>query len=109
MVGEWQGVPASAPHSLPISTRAARAFHLDQRKLGSGHMVERRVDLLLAVGKREPGLHSVEPCAAAGALLGGLRSEWTMPRPAVIRLTAPGSITWLDPTLSRWWIAPSNK
>ncbi len=37
------------------------------------------------------------------------RSEWVMPRPAVIQLTSPGRITSVEPTLSRWVIAPSNR
>ena len=60
-------------------------------------MVERRVNLLLAVGQREPGLHSVE-LGPGRALSAGERSEWTMPLPAVIRLTAPGSITLREPS-----------
>ena len=39
----------------------------------------------------------------------GERSEWTMPVPAVIRFTAPGSITISVPSESRWPIAPSNR
>ena len=39
----------------------------------------------------------------------GDRSEWTIPLPAVIRLTAPGRIVWKVPRLSRWSIAPSNR
>ncbi len=33
----------------------------------------------------------------------------TMPRPAVIRLTAPGSIVRKVPSESRWSIAPANR
>src|SRR5271155_2992495 len=38
-----------------------------------------------------------------------VRSEWTMPRPAVIQFTAPGRIGIAVPRLSRWTISPSNK
>ncbi|MNT71307.1 hypothetical protein D3C72_2097790 [compost metagenome] len=39
----------------------------------------------------------------------GERSEWTMPRPAVIRFTSPGRITISVPRLSRCLISPSNR
>ena len=32
---------------------------------------------------------------------GSVRSEWTMPEPAVIQFTSPGRIFWLTPRLSR--------
>jgi hypothetical protein len=47
MVGESQRVAAVDPH-------------LDQRQACRRDVVERRVDLLAAVGQREPGLHSVQ-------------------------------------------------
>jgi hypothetical protein len=39
----------------------------------------------------------------------GVRSEWTIPRPAVIQLTSPGTISCSEPRLSRCRIAPSNR
>ena len=39
----------------------------------------------------------------------GERSECTMPRPAVIRFTSPGSITISVPSESRCLILPSNR
>ena len=39
----------------------------------------------------------------------GVRSEWTMPLPADIQLTAPGSIRWTTEVESRCMIAPSNR
>lgn len=39
----------------------------------------------------------------------GVRSEWTIPRPAVIQLTSPGTIFCTEPRLSRCRIAPSNR
>ena len=46
------------------------------------------------------------PCARSAL---GERSLWTMPCPAVIRLTAPGSIVARLPIESRWSIAPANR
>ena len=109
MVGEWQGVAAATPHNFPISTRAETPASSTSGKLAFGNMVERGVNLFLAVGQREPGLHSVESAVRRRARAAGQRSEWTMPLPAVIRLTAPGSITAWMPRLSRCSIAPSNK
>jgi hypothetical protein len=40
---------------------------------------------------------------------GSVRSEWTMPRPAVIQLTSPGRIVSTVPRLSRCTISPSNR
>ena len=37
------------------------------------------------------------------------RSEWVMPRPAVIQFTSPGRMAISEPTLSRWVISPSNR
>ncbi len=37
----------------------------------------------------------------SGRKASGDRSEWTIPLPAVIKLIAPGAITWCDPMLSR--------
>jgi hypothetical protein len=37
------------------------------------------------------------------------RSEWVMPRPAVIQLTSPGRISWVTPVESRWVMPPSNR
>ena len=48
----------------------------------------------------------VRPLARSSA---GVRSEWTMPRPAVIQLTSPGTIFCSEPRLSRCMIAPSNR
>src|SRR4029453_5290245 len=45
------------------------------------------------------------PCRCSGAV----RSEWTIPRPAVIQLMSPGRIAWNEPRLSRWTICPSNR
>jgi len=39
----------------------------------------------------------------------GVRSEWAMPRPAVIRFMAPGLISWMWPSLSRCMMLPSNR
>ena len=40
---------------------------------------------------------------------GPVRSECTMPRPAVIQLTSPGLIAAAVPRLSRCMISPSNR
>jgi hypothetical protein len=56
----------------------------------------------------DPELQAVHP--RAGFLNSGLvRSECTMPRPAVIQLIAPGWIGCTDPKLSRCTISPSNR
>lgn len=39
----------------------------------------------------------------------GVRSECTIPRPAVIQFTAPGSMRCTLPRLSRWSTAPSKR
>lgn len=54
---------------------------------------------------------SCSPCMRrrSPASSGGARSEWAIPRPAVIQLMAPGSIGWIDPMLSRWIILPSKR
>ena len=39
----------------------------------------------------------------------GVRSEWAMPRPAVIRFMAPGVISSALPSLSRCMMRPSNR
>ena len=40
---------------------------------------------------------------------GGVRSEWAMPLPAVIRFIAPGVISSALPSLSRCMMRPSNR
>ena len=45
----------------------------------------------------------------SGRTAAGVRSLWAMPLPAVIRLTAPGSIVAKVPSESRWSIAPANR
>ena len=47
------------------------------------------------------------PCNDGGRSTGD-SSEWLIPRPAVIRLSCPGSIVWTDPRLSRCSTAPST-
>jgi hypothetical protein len=49
---------------------------------------------------------SRDPLARRSGLV---RSEWTMPLPAVIQLMAPGWIACTVPRLSRWRISPSNR
>ena len=64
---------------------------------------------LIAGRVESPSTTEVDAIVADSARsTGGLRSEWTMPRPAVIRLTWPGRIVAKLPRLSRWSIAPSN-
>ena len=48
-------------------------------------------------------------CAPAVRASAAVRSEWAMPRPAVIQLTAPGRIACSVPRLSRWMISPSDQ
>ena len=82
------------------------------------------IKLLLAQGARVTALDAREEGAlgdvarelkAQGVTLvtgrtpAGLRSEWTMPRPAVMRFTAPASIVAKVPSESRWSIAPANR
>jgi hypothetical protein len=43
-------------------------------------------------GKRYPSLDAVQDGFKVAIIL-GVRSEWTMPRPAVIQFTAPGRIS----------------
>jgi hypothetical protein len=40
---------------------------------------------------------------------GPVRSEWAIPRPAVIQFTSPGRIGCSVPRLSRWTISPANR
>jgi hypothetical protein len=62
-------------------------------------MLEGRRVVLVDFGQRDPGLDAEEarrPPAASG-----VRSEWVTPRPAIIQLSAPGSMIWSAPVLSR--------
>ena len=52
-----------------------------------------------SAARPRPGCRACGPPCAAGA---SKRSEWVMPRPAVIQFTSPGRIACSEPTLSRW-------
>ena len=60
---------------------------------------------------RGSATHSCSPASRAppARSAGGVRSECTMPRPAVIQFTAPGRIGTTLPRLSRCRISPSNR
>ena len=100
-----RGRAPQCPHQHPRRGGAV----LDQRQAVAGDMVERRIDLLLAVGQARARSASRRSSALPRGVSAGERSEWTMPFPAVIRLTAPGSITLREPKESRCSIAPSNR
>ena len=70
-------------------------------------MREGRGGLLMRGGQRHPGLYTEQPEPLAFGS-GAVRSECTMPRPAVIQLTSPGLIGSV-PRLSRCMISPSNR
>ena len=72
MLGGGRG---GAPHTARQHARR-NPTSLDQRQAGLGDMLERRVDLLLVVGQREPSLHPVERrCGDARRLRGALRMD----------------------------------
>jgi len=73
-----------------------------------GDVLERRRRILERLGQRDPELQAVAAVGPIDEVL-GVRSEWTMPRPADIQLTAPGSIRWTTPVESRCMIAPSKR
>ena len=51
------------------------------------------------------------PCSGCSCSrsVGGVRSEWAMPRPAVIQLTSPGRMSCSQPSVSRWVIVPDHR
>ena len=64
----------------------------------------------LGVGRQgDPCLNAEQVEALARAVPVAVRSEWEMPLPAVIQLTAPGRIGCTVPKLSRCMISPSNR
>ena len=104
--GRWwrRSCPTMSPSAPALDTPSPST----SGKLGRPAHARTPVRSLPAVGQREPGLHPVE-ARPFGARIGGERSLWTIPLPAVIRLIAPGSITLRLPIESRCSIAPSNK
>ena len=109
MVSLWQVTGEVAPHSEPITTRARGAAAVDDRQPVLGDMLEGRVDLLLRLGKRDPGLDPAQLRPVRRADAPASAPNGRCPRPAVIRLTAPGSIVAKVPSESRWSIAPANR
>jgi hypothetical protein len=55
-------------------------------------MPKPRVGFFVFIGKCYPGLDAMQDGFFVALVL-GVRSEWTMPRPAVIQFTAPGRIS----------------
>ena len=60
-------------------------------------MLERRRRFLVRLGQSDPALDAVQAMAGARAPHAPVRSEWAMPRPAVIQFTSPGLISCTEP------------
>ena len=105
MVAAWQVVGAAAPHNSPMITIA---FAPPASTTGRPVCASKAGAISSCPSGRASQVcmpYSFGPPARSAT---GERSEWTMPRPAVIRLTCPGRIVAKVPRLSRWSIAPSN-
>ena len=74
----------------------------------SRQVSERRLRLLPITRQRDPGLEPVQ-AVALSAPSGACARNGTIPPPAVIQLTSPGSMRWTVPRLSRCIIAPSKR
>ena len=57
--------------------------------------------VLAVLRQGEPGLQAEQRHAAPARAAPSVRSEWVIPCPAIIQFTAPGSIHWSVPRLSR--------
>ena len=116
--------PRASPRRTACPTRSAPA---SARRAGCPRPRARVLPLSVTIGSSalptcaKPGSVSsslagsatqhCKPCSGSPPMRrsGAVRSECTMPRPAVIQLTSPGRIGTAVPRLSRCMISPSNR
>ena len=102
------GTGERAPSRLPATTRTAWPLSVTT---GSSALPTCAKPGSVSSPLAGSATQHCKPCSGSPPMRrsGAVRSECTMPRPAVIQLTSPGRIGTAVPRLSRCMISPSNR